>query len=152
MAVAGVYARYIPDLDRAIQVGIAGDRVISVSFPTEPPSDADSDHDLLDRIASYLAGNVDEFDDVTVALTVPTDQRRVLEALRSVPYGESITVERLTRMTPGLQADEAEDWRTVEAALRENPTPLLIPDHRVTDGPSAAPPDVVEALRRVEDL
>lgn len=152
MADAGVYARVVPDLDRAVQVGIAGGRVISVSFPPEPPSDADPDHAILDRVAAYLAGDAEDFADVTVALTVPTDQRRVLEALRGVPYGESVTVERLARMTPGLDADEPADRSLVETALRENPAPLLIPGHRVSDGPHAAPPEVVDVLRRVEGL
>lgn len=150
MAEAGVYARTVAELDRAVQVGIASGRIISVSFPPEPPSDADPDHAILDRIGAYLAGEADDFGDVTIGLTVPTDQRRVLETLRSVPYGESVTVERLARMTPALDGDDPADRSLVETALTENPVPLLIPDHRVTDGPHASPRDVVEVLRDLE--
>jgi len=149
---AGIYARESTYLDRYVQLGIAQQRVISVSFPTTVEEGASEDHDLLDRIESYLKGATDEFDDVEVALTVPTDQRAVLEQLREVPYGDQITVEQLVRMTPGLDVDEDSDHTLVREALAENPAPLLIPDHRVRDGPSAAPAPVEQKLRAVEGL
>jgi methylated-DNA-[protein]-cysteine S-methyltransferase len=40
----------------------------------------------------------------------------------------------------------------VREALAANPVPLLIPDHRVRDGPSGAPPPVEQKLRAVEGL
>jgi len=86
-----------------------------------------------------------------VALTVPTDQRRVLEALRKVPYGRTVSVEKLVGLA-GFDTDSEEDRRTVETALRENPVPLFVPDHRVRDGPSAAPPAIEQRLRSVEGL
>lgn len=149
---AGIYAREAPFLDRHVQLGIAGDRVLAVSFPQTPEDDAGSEHPLLDRIEDYLDGDPDDFDDVVVALTVPTDRRSVLETVRDVPYGEEIDVEQLTRMTPGLDADEESDQRLVRTALEENPAPLFIPDHRVRDGPSGAPAPVVQRLRKVESL
>ncbi|MFB6295556.1 MAG: MGMT family protein [Halobacteriales archaeon] len=149
---AGIYAREVPGLERAVQVGIAGGRVISISFPREPGPGARREHGVLDRIEAYLDGDSDDFDDVTVALTVPTDQRAVLEALRSVPYAESVTVEGLTRMAAGLDAEDAEAQETARRALRENPAPLLIPDHRVSDADGAAPAEVVDRLRAIEGI
>jgi methylated-DNA-[protein]-cysteine S-methyltransferase len=149
---AGIYARAVPELDGTVQVGVAGGRVISVSFPREADAGARADHDLLDRIAAYLGGEPDAFADVIVALTVPTDRRRVLERLREVPYGEATTVETLARMTPRLDAGEADALDAVRAALAENPAPLLIPDHRVSDGTGAAPADVTERLRAIEGI
>jgi methylated-DNA-[protein]-cysteine S-methyltransferase len=149
---AGIYARAIPEFDRAVQVGVAGGRVISVSFPRDSDSGARDDHDLLDRIEAYLRGEPDGFEDVTVALTVPTDRRRVLEHLRDVPYGETVTVESLARMTPRLDPGDADALDTVRAALAGDPAPLLIPDHRVTGGPGAAPADVTERLRAIEGI
>ncbi|MEF8784334.1 MAG: methylated-DNA--[protein]-cysteine S-methyltransferase [Haloarculaceae archaeon] len=149
---AGIYACESRYLDRYVQLGIAQGRVISVSFPTALDENASTDHELLDRIESYLQGTTDAFDDVEIALTVPTDQREILEQLREVPYGDDITVEQLVSMTPGLDVDEASDHTLVREALAENPTPLLIPDHRVRDGPSAAPPPVEQKLRAVEGL
>ena len=145
---AGIYARESDVLERVVQLGVAGGRVISVSFPAGPPADADAGHPLLDRVFAYLDGSEDHFDDVPVALTVPTDQRSVLEAVRNVPYGETVGPDRIARMA-GLDADDEADMRTVETALRENPVPFFVPDHRV-EGPGATPDDVARRLRAVE--
>jgi len=147
---AGIYARESTYLDRYVQLGIAGSRVISVSFPKTP--DEETDHDLLGPIESYLQGAEDDFRDMTVALTVPTDQRAALEQLRNLRYGTQTTVEELTSMTAGLDADEEEDRTLVREALANNPAPLLIPDHRVRNGPSAAPAPVEQKLRSLEEL
>ncbi|MBV0923711.1 methylated-DNA--[protein]-cysteine S-methyltransferase [Halomicroarcula limicola] len=149
---AGIYARESAYLDCFVQFGEAGDRVISLSFPDQPDEDSAEDHPLLDRIEDYLNGTEDDFADVTVGLTVPTAQRKVLEAVREIPYGEDATVEQVARMTPDLSAGEQEDLTQVREALAANPVPLLIPDHRVRDGPSAAPPPVEQKLRAVEGL
>jgi len=150
MDAAGIYARHFDSLDCYVQLGVAGDRVISVSFPTEVPGDADEDHELFARIADYLAGSEDHFDDVTVGLTVPTDQRAVLEAVRNVPHGERISVERLLRMVPDADPDSEEDHQLVRDALAANPVPLLVPDHRIRNAPSGAPNRVARKLREIE--
>ncbi|QGN07527.1 methylated-DNA--[protein]-cysteine S-methyltransferase [Halorhabdus sp. CBA1104] len=149
---AGIYARDVPALDRAVQVGIASGRVISLSFPMDPPPDADQAHDVLDQIDAYLDGEAVSFRDIEVALTMATEQRDVLERVRDVPYGETITVEALARMTPGLDPDSDDARGVVRTALAENPVPLLVPDHRVRDGPSTAPPPVEQQLRVIEGL
>lgn len=149
---AGIYARESSYLGRYVQIGIAGDRVLSVSFPREPEPDARSEHELLDRIDDYLEGAEPDFSDVTVALTMPTDRRKVLEAVQEIPYGEQVSVERLARMTLDLDAESEDDLDLVRTALAENPVPLFVPDHRVRDGPSAAPPRVEQRLRTIEGL
>jgi len=149
---AGIFARESSYLDRYVQFGAAQGRVLSVTFPNAPDDEALSDHELLDRIDRYLDGVEDDFADVAVALTVPTEQRTVLEALQGVPYGEQVSVEQLGRMTAGLDATERDGLSTVRHALADNPVPLLIPDHRVRDGPSAAPPSVEQRLRDIEGL
>lgn len=149
---AGIYARESAYLDRYVQVGYASGKVLSVSFPAEPDEAAEPDHPLLDRIDAYLEGDVIDFTDVEVALTLPTDRRTVLEKVREIPYGKQVSVEKLAAMTPGLNPDEMDDCQLVRTALDENPAPLLIPDHRVRDGPSAAPPEVEQRLRSLEGL
>jgi methylated-DNA-[protein]-cysteine S-methyltransferase len=144
----GIYARESPRLGRAVQIGVAADRVISVSFPEAVPDDAAPDHPVLDRVFDYLDGEKDHFDDVTVALTVPTEQRTVLEAVRNVPYGETVTVARVARLA-GLDDEDEDDLETVRKALRANPVPLFIPDHRIS-GPGATPAGVAERLRDLE--
>lgn len=153
MKEAGIYAREAPFLERHVQVGVASSRVIQVSFPAEPDPDAAADHPVLDRIEEYLDGVTEvDFDDVEVALTVPTGQRAVLERVREIPYGEQVDVAALARMTPDLDPDDEDDLIVVRTALDENPAPLVIPDHRVRDGPSAAPPPVEQKLRSLEGL
>ncbi|WP_435179934.1 MGMT family protein [Halorussus sp. AFM4] len=151
--VTGIFARESPYLDRYVQIGVASGRVLSVSFPEVPDEEAAEDHDLLDRIFDYLDGvEEDDFSDVEVALTVPTDQRRVLERVRRIPYGDQIDVETLARMTSGVDHTDEDDLNVVRTALDRNPAPLVIPDHRVRDGPSAAPPPVEQKLRSLEGL
>ena len=48
--------------------------------------------------------------------------------------------------------NDAEDLEFVNDALRDNPTPLFVPDHRVEGGPYATPGDVREVFRDVEGL
>jgi methylated-DNA-[protein]-cysteine S-methyltransferase len=147
---AGIYARESNYLGRYVQLGVAGDRVISVSFPETAPADASTDHPLLDRVDDYLDGAPDDFEDVTVGLTVPTDHRAVLESVRNIPYGEQISLRRVLSMTPDVDADDDDDVQTARTALAENPVPLFVPDHRVSDGPSGAPREVAERLRERE--
>ncbi len=152
MPEAGIYAHEADYLDCFVQIGYAGGKVISLSFPARPDDQAGESTELLDRIDSYLEGAHDDFGDVEVGLTMPTRQRAVLESLRSVPYGEQISVERLARMTPEFDPDDEEALESVRTALAENPIPLIIPDHRVRDGPSSAPPDIEQKLRSLEGL
>ncbi|AUX07915.1 methylated DNA-protein cysteine methyltransferase [Halalkaliarchaeum desulfuricum] len=144
----GVFARQFDRIGRVVQLGLASGRVISVSFPESAPADADTDHPLLDRIGAYLGGERDDFEDVGVALTLATDRRRVLEATRKIPYGETATVSQVVQLS-GLNPDEPDDVETVRDALDENPTPLFIPDHRV-EAKTATPEDVAETLRGIE--
>ncbi|EMA63670.1 MGMT family protein [Halorubrum lipolyticum] len=148
---SGVFAREFDEIGRAVEVGFAGGRVISVSFPETAPADASADHDLLDRIEAFLGGERDAFEDVATGLTVPTDRRAVLEALGTIPYGEEVSVSRLTRLA-ALDADDPGDLELVTGALRENPIPILFPDHRVQGGPYATPGEVRAELRRAEGL
>lgn len=148
----GIYALESPYLKRYVQIGAASGRLLSVSFPETPADDAGTEHRLLDRIQAYLEGKTDGFEDVTVAMTMPTDHRSVLESLRTVPYGEGTSVEALAGMTAGLDPESGEDRQLVRTALSENPAPIVIPDHRVSDGPSAAPPSVEQRLRSLEGI
>lgn len=148
----GIYAREYGYLDSVLQIGIAQGRVISVDFVSDIEPDTGLEHELLDRIDAYLEGDTDDFADVTVAMTMQTDHAHVLEAVREIPYGESVTVAQVTRMVPGLDGETDADQRTVREALAENPVPLFVPDHRVDDGPSGVPPDIEQKLRSLETL
>lgn len=148
----GLYSQELAALGQHVQIGLAQGRVLAVSFPQTPAAEAESGHRLLDRIAAYLGGTRDVFDDVSVALTMRTDHREVLETVRDVPYGETTTVDRLTAMTPGLDADEDTAKQAIRAALEANPVPIFVPTHRVRDGPGGAPASVTQTLRSVEGI
>lgn len=151
MDAAGIYAKQSAAIERYVQIGVAGSKLLQVSFPETPEAEASGDHPLLDRIEDALEGEEADFADVDVALTLPTDQRDVLAEVRSVPYGESVTVETLARTTATL-SDPEDDRDVVEAALRANPAPIVVPGHRVRDGPQSAPQTVVSHLRSVEGI
>ncbi|XVH30632.1 MGMT family protein [Haloferacaceae archaeon DSL9] len=149
MEETGIYARESAELGRAVQLGIASGRVLSVSFPASIPADAEESHPLLDRVFAYLDGAADDFADVQLALTVPTETRRVLEAVRKVPYGETASLSQVTTLA-GLDANEPDDLDRVDAALAANPLPVFIPDHRIRRESGATPSEIAEALRRLE--
>lgn len=144
----GIYAQEMPGIERVVRIGLASGNVISLSIPDEPDEEAIADHALLDRLEAYFSGEPDDFSDVSVALTVPTEHRAVLDRVRELPYGETTDMETLAGMVPEIDADE--DLDIVRAALAENPVPVFVPGHRVSDGPSAIPDRVARALRSLE--
>jgi methylated-DNA-[protein]-cysteine S-methyltransferase len=146
---AGIYARESETLGRVVQLAVASGQVLDVSFPVEAPGDAEPEQPLLDRIFAYLEGAEDEFADVETAITVPTAQRAVLDAVTQIPYGETGTSRQVAHMA-NLDPDDEEDAETVRTALRNNPVPILVPDHRVTDASGATPDDVATTLRTIE--
>jgi len=152
MTHSGIFAARSDRLERVVQVGVANGRVISVSFPDEPDADAGIDHPALSWLDGYLTGTERDVTDLETGLTVPTDQRRVLETVRKLPYGESISLKRLVARTPGLDPDDSEDLDLARQALAENPVPIVIPDHRIDDAPSGAPGSVRQYCRALEGL
>ena len=147
---SGVFAREFTQIGRTVEIGVASGQLISVSFPDTLTQNINQTHPLLDRISAYLDGAQDSFNDVAIALTVPTTERRVLLALRKVSYGESVTVSRLTRMSGG-DPDSPDDLEQVITALRENPIPIIIADHRVEGGPYATPSRCRDQLQQIEN-
>lgn len=146
---AGIYARESDVLGRVVQIAVASGQVIDMSFPAEVPEDADPTHPVLDRLFDYFDGAEDEFEDVEIAITVPTDQRAVLDAVCQIPNGETGNTRQVAHMA-NLNPDDEDDARTVRTALRANPVPIFVPDHRVTDVPGATPADVAGVLRNIE--
>ncbi|ADJ16239.1 MGMT family protein [Halalkalicoccus jeotgali] len=142
----GIYAREVGDVG-VVQIGIASGRVISLSIPDAPSEEATREHALLDRIEDYIDGEPDDFEDVPIALTVPTDHRAVLERVCEIPYGETTDVASLARRTPGFDED---DENAVRTALEANPVPILIPSHRIVDGPDVLPGGLDRGLRAIE--
>ncbi|GAA4810375.1 methylated-DNA--[protein]-cysteine S-methyltransferase [Actinomycetospora chlora] len=122
--------------------------------PVEGPdagADATRVLDLARReIDAYLDGTLREF-------TVPVDlsghpawDRRVLEQLRSVGYGETTSYGELAAAT-GLAPGEA---RRVGGAMSRNPVAIVVPCHRVVgaDGSLTGYAGGLERKRTLLDL
>lgn len=149
---AGIYAREFDYLEAAVQFGIAQGKLLSLDVTADLDPDAGLDSELLDRLEAYFEGVRDDFTDVPVAMTMPTDQRAVLEAVREIPYGEEASVEQLARLTPGRDPENQDDLLAIREALAENPVPIFIPTHRVRNGPSGLPARIEQKVRVLEGL
>lgn len=151
MEQSGAFARFSPYLDHFVEFDVRDGAVVRVTFPENLPEDAEEDHPLLDRIEDYLTGTVREtFESVDVSLDLPEDHRTVLEVVREIPYGESTRVKTIARRTGLSDPEDPETATAIREYLAENPVPLVIPDHRVRDGPSGAPPVIEQRLRALE--
>jgi methylated-DNA-[protein]-cysteine S-methyltransferase len=80
----------------------------------------------VEQLGEYFAGGRRTFD---LVLSLPENpfNRRVLEALQQIPYGESTTYGALTTRL-GLPAAHA---RKVGGAIARNPLAIVVPCHRV---------------------
>ncbi|MFC7098203.1 MGMT family protein [Halobaculum marinum] len=148
----GVFGRDYAAIDSPVELGTASGRLLSVSFPETLSDDADGVHALLDRLHDYFDGAEDDFADVAVAITVPTVQREVLESVRTLPYGDEADLELIVRMTSGLDHEDESDLQTARQALRANPIPIVVPDHRVRGVDGATPAAVAKRLREIEGI
>lgn len=97
--------------------------------PFEPSSgwrrDEQLFEDVIGQLAEYFAGARKIFDVVLDANGTPF-QRRVWEALRAIPYGETISYGELARRIGNPKA-----VRAVGRANGANPIAVIVPCHRV---------------------
>jgi len=80
---------------------------------------------LIQQLQAYFAGELKEFD-VPLALEGTEFQLQVWQALRSIPYGETISYLDLANRIGNPKA-----VRAVGLANGANPIPIIIPCHRV---------------------
>lgn len=93
-----------------------------------PCAAAVSGHDaLVDRVREYLAGARDTFADVELDLSWCTAfQRRVVETVRAIPYGETATYGEVAALAGHPNAQ-----RAVGSVCAANRFALVVPCHRV---------------------
>lgn len=109
-----------------------GHQLTGISFaPFRPPSGpADPSAPILaqavEQLAEYFAGRRRAFD-LPLADSGTPFQRRVWEALRTIPYGTTTTYGAIARNL-GLPAGAS---RAVGIANGANPLPVVVPCHRV---------------------
>ncbi|HTV36052.1 MAG TPA: methylated-DNA--[protein]-cysteine S-methyltransferase [Xanthobacteraceae bacterium] len=91
---------------------------------TVPPADVQR---AVDRIMRLLAGERSDLTGVTVDDTsIPAFNRRVYVIARAIPPGETKTYGEIAE-----QLGDKTLAREVGQAMGENPTPLIVPCHRV---------------------
>ena len=105
--------------------------------------------DAADQLADWFAGDRREF-------AVPVDldavsgfQRRVLEAAREIPFGETVSYREMA-----IAAGSPGAVRAAGTAMGANPVPILIPCHRVirSDGSPGMYGGGEELKRRLLDF
>jgi methylated-DNA-[protein]-cysteine S-methyltransferase len=105
-----------------------GERLLYHELPSDRASRAEArEHALADRFRRYFAGERVAFDDVEVDLSWGTDfQLALAEALRDVPYGETVTYGELAALAGRPNAQ-----RAAGTFCAGNRFPLVVPCHRV---------------------
>jgi methylated-DNA-[protein]-cysteine S-methyltransferase len=81
--------------------------------------------EVVRQLQAYFRGELREFD-VPLALQGTEFQRRVWNALRGIPYGETISYLQLAERIGNPRA-----VRAVGLANGSNPIPIIVPCHRV---------------------
>jgi methylated-DNA-[protein]-cysteine S-methyltransferase len=81
--------------------------------------------EVVDQLAAYFAGERTEFD-LELDMVGTRFQRRVWEALQTIPYGETCSYGEIARQigSPGA-------FRAVGLANGHNPIGIIVPCHRV---------------------
>lgn len=102
--------------------------------------------DAAEEILEYLAGKRRDFD-LPLSLSGTPFQKSVWEAVRAIPYAETLTASDLAARLGSPAAQ-----RSVGAALRANPIALVIPDHRVVTAKGKPFGTGAEAARRAQLL
>ena len=82
-------------------------------------------HRVREQLAAYFAGELTEFD-LPLAPQGTMFQRHIWNALRSIPYGETLTYGVLAQRLGNPNAA-----RAVGAANGHNPISIIIPCHRL---------------------
>jgi methylated-DNA-[protein]-cysteine S-methyltransferase len=105
---------------------LEGDRVLYHELP-RPGVAANGAHALVERLRAYFEGEAVSFDDVDLDLDWTTPfQRAVADALRAVPYGETVTYGELAAL-----AGHPNAHRAAGSFCAGNRFPLFVPCHRV---------------------
>lgn len=82
----------------------------------------------IEQLQAYFAGELREFE-LPLAPQGTAFQLQVWEALRQIPYGETVSYGEVAQMIGKPKAS-----RAVGAANGKNPLPIVIPCHRVIGG------------------
>jgi O-6-methylguanine DNA methyltransferase len=101
--------------------------LVNHELPRAATHGESDEHPLASRLQAYFSGNRDAFEDVELDLSWTTPfQRAVADALRGVPYGETVTYGELAALAGHPNAQ-----RAAGTFCAGNRFPLFVPCHRV---------------------
>ena len=132
VATSVFYTYYDSPLGRLLLTGDDA-TLYGISFPTDryhtPPDPTWQLSDdvlapTLRQLAAYFAGNLRDFD-LNVQPRGTAFQRRVWQALQTIPYGTTVSYRKIAE-----QLGQPTATRAVGAANGANPIPIVIPCHR----------------------
>ena len=108
------------------ELWLHGDVLVGHELP-RPHVDKGTGGELADRFAAYFAGEPGDFNDVELDLDgLPGFRRSLVDALRSVRYGEVVTYGELAALAGSPNAA-----RAAGTFCAGNRFPLVVPCHRV---------------------
>ena len=117
------------------EVWLDGETVVHHDLPTARPSRGERGHPITDRVLGWFGGARDDFLDVELDLEGATEfQRAVVEALRRVPWGETVTYGELAAL-----AGRPNAYRAAGTVCAGNRFPLFVPCHRVVSASGLGP-------------
>jgi methylated-DNA-[protein]-cysteine S-methyltransferase len=109
------------------EMWLDGERLVWHELPRSGADGRKGRHPLADRFAAYFGGARDGFEDVEIDRDEWTPfQRAVAEALRRVPYGETVTYGELAALAGHPNAQ-----RAAGTFCAHNRFAIVIPCHRV---------------------
>jgi methylated-DNA-[protein]-cysteine S-methyltransferase len=123
---AELYARFSSRLGLFVAVALEEGEIAGVSLRRIRPAGARRNHPYLARILHHLATGEEDLRDLPVRLRVSPFERRVLDEIRRIPSGATLTYGELARRLGCPSAA-----RAVGNACAHNPVPLVVPCHRV---------------------
>jgi methylated-DNA-[protein]-cysteine S-methyltransferase len=124
--------------------------LVNHELPRAGRSGREADHPLAERVLAYFAGERVSFDDVELDFAWTTEfQAAVADALRGIPYGETVTYGELAALAGHPNAQ-----RAAGTFCAHNRFPLVVPCHRVVaaDGLGSYGSLGIEYKRRLLEL
>jgi methylated-DNA-[protein]-cysteine S-methyltransferase len=109
------------------ELWLEGERLLWHELPRASEALSHGSHALADRFAAFLAGGRDDFADVELDLDWCTPfELELVAAIRSVPYGDTVTYGELAALAGRPRAA-----RAAGSFCARNRAALVLPCHRV---------------------
>jgi methylated-DNA-[protein]-cysteine S-methyltransferase len=109
------------------EIWVDGDQLVHHELPRPREFAGGDSHPLAERLQGYFRGERTHFEYIQLDLSWATPfQRAIAEALREIPYGESVTYGELAALAGHPNAQ-----RAAGTFCARNRFPLVVPCHRV---------------------